>query len=55
MIIIITWAVGLVCGMYLVTQISKSFTSERSNEKLINNINKLKKNGITKREGKGKP
>tara|TARA_R100001594_G_C3949984_1_gene242787 strand:+ start:576 stop:749 length:174 start_codon:yes stop_codon:yes gene_type:complete len=51
---LIVWGVGLVMGMYIVSQISNHISANTQNKKLLNNLNKLDKDyGITKNKGKG--
>jgi len=43
MLSIITFGVGLISGMYIVTQIEKGIVSNINRDKLIKNIDKLNK------------
>jgi hypothetical protein len=50
---LLVWGAGLATGIYFTTQIEQSIRKNIRNKKLINNINKLDKNGTTKNKGKG--
>ena len=48
---LLVWIIGIITGIYFIFNLHRS--SEEQNKKLINNMNKLDKHGITKNKGKG--